>query len=450
MKSQKNIMKRKILILFSLFSAGFSFAQNSNSFTLQQAIDYAMQNQISVQNAVLDEQIAQNKVKEVLGIGLPQISGSFDVKDFLEIPTSLIPAEFFGGPVGTYMGVKFGTQYNASAGITASQLVFSSDYFLGLQAIKTFMELSQKATMRTKIETAAAVSKAYYMVLVNDERIKLVDANVTRLKKLMDDTKVLNTTGFVEKIDLDRITVAYNNLIVEKEKISKLFELAKILLKYQMGMDQTIEIILADKLDAINFQATITMEKFDYTKRIEYSLFQTQLGLSQLQLKSDKLGYLPTLVLYGSASANAYRNKFNFFDTQLGWYPTILIGGTLSVPIFSGGQKHYKIQQSKLSLIKAQNNLKFIQQTIDLDLSSSRIALQNASSSLETQKKNIELAEEIYKVSKLKYDQGVGSNLEVMTSETALKESQTNYYNALYEALIAKIDYDKATGTLIK
>lgn len=454
MKPETLNMKRKFPLLLAIGLAVFRLsAQNppqSYSFSLQQAIDYALQNQLTVQNAVLDEQLAQKKVKEVLGIGLPQVSGSFDVKDFIELPTSLIPAEFFGGPPGTYLGVKFGTQYNASAAINASQLVFSSDYLVGLQATKVYLELSQKATVRTKIETAAAVQKAYYMVLVNDERMKLVDANLARLKKLMDDTKVLNENGFVEKVDLDRITVAHNNLLVEKEKITKLFDLAKTLLKYQLGMEQGAELQLTDKLDAVNFKLEITMDKFDYTKRVEYSLFQTQLALSQLQLKKDKLSYLPSFVLYGSVSANAYRDKFNFFDTKLGWYPTALIGGTISLPIFSGGQNHYRLQQSKIALLKAQNDLKFIQQIIDLDLANARIALQNASASLDIQKKNIELAESVYKTTKLKFEQGVGSSLEVINAETLLKEAQINYYNALYDALVAKTDYDKANGILIK
>ena len=445
-------MKRKFMFLTLLFTAGFSFSQNNNSFSLQQAIDYAMQNQVNVQNSILDEQIAQNKVKEILGLSFPQISGNIDAKDFLEIPTSVIPLNAFNpsAPADQFMAVQFGIQYSASAGINISQLVFSSDYVVSAQATKIYLQLSKKATQRTKIETATAVTKAYYMVLINDERIKLVDANIVRLKKLADDTKILYANGFVEKIDLDRITVVYNNLMTEKEKVSKLFELTKTLLKFQMGMEQTTEMVLTDKLEGINFQGNVTLEKFDYTKRIEYSIFESQLNLSKLSLKREQLGYLPSFVLYGSASANAYRNKFNFFDTKLGWYPTIVIGGTISVPIFSGGQKYYRIQQSKLQLLKAQNNLKFIQQTVDIDLANAQITLQNASASLETQKKNISLAEEIYNVTKKKYDLGVGSNLEVMTAETALKEAQTNYYNALYDALIAKVDYDKANGTLIK
>src|SRR5687768_3194436 len=209
-------------LLLGVLTAVVSPAQNNSqsySFSLQQAIDFAMQNQVDVKNAMLDEQIAQDKVKEVFGLGLPQINGSIDVKDFLEIPTSVIPANAFNpmAPPDQLVAVQFGIQYSATAGINVSQLVFSSDYLVGVQATKVYLELSQKATVRTKIETASAVSKAYYMVLVNEERMKLVDANLERLKKLSDDTKVLNQNGFVEKIDLDRITVAYNNLVVEKD-----------------------------------------------------------------------------------------------------------------------------------------------------------------------------------------------------------------------------------------
>ncbi|MBI4930973.1 MAG: TolC family protein [Bacteroidetes bacterium] len=451
----KNYKLQILTALIFLLLFKINFAQTARdtgkySFSLQQAIDFAMKSQLQVQNALYDEQIANEKVKETRGIGFPQINGSFDVKDFIDLPTSLIPAEFFGGPKGTYMGVKFGTQYNASAGINASQLVFSSDYLVGLQATKTYLELTRKATKRNKIETAVAVSKAYYSALVNEERKKLVDANVVRLKKLFDDTKVLNDNGFVEKIDLDRITIAYNNLLVEQEKIQRLLGLSNTLLKYQMGMDQIATLSLTDKLSEVTFQQSIAPDKFDYSQRIEYSLIQTQKNIAQLQLKRNKMSYLPYMFLYGNATANAYRAKFDIFNTKKGWYPTVLVGGTISLPIFDGLQKNYRIQQSKLEILKAENNLKFMQQSIDLELASSRINLQNASSTLEIQKKNIELAEEVYKVAKTKYEQGVGSNLEVLNAETSLKESQTNYFGAMYDALISKIDFDKATGSLVK
>ena len=142
-----------------------------------------------------------------------------------------------------------------------------------------------------------------------------------------------------------------------------------------------------------------------------------------------------------------FRSKFDFFSNKP-WYPTTLIGAKISIGIFDGLQTNYRIQQSKLEIMKADNNLKMVQQGIDLEVASAKTNLLNASSSLDTQKKNIELAESIYKTTKLKYEQGVGSNLEVMNAETSLKEAQTNYFNALYDALVAKVDYDKANGNI--
>lgn len=446
---------KKIIIAIGIVSfilPSYSQTKESNSyaFSLQQAIDYAMQNQNNVKNAVLEEQIAKAKVKEITGMGLPQINGSFDLKDFLEIPTSLIPAEFFGGPPGSFAAVKFGTQYQATAGVDASQLIFSGDYFLGLKASKVFVELSQKSIQRTKIETAATVSKAYYTVLVNQERIKLMDANIARIKKALDDTKALYDNGFVEKIDYDRLSVTYNNLLVEQEKVNRLLNLGVYLLKYQMGMDVNATLTLSDKLEDVKFDITnsISAEKLDYSKRVEYSLFETQRDLAKLDLKRNRFSYLPTAVAYGSLNGSALRNEFDIFDTKKSWFPMALIGAKVSMPIFTGGQRYFKTQQAKLKLTQAENNIDFIKKSIDLEVASSTTMLQNANQTLSLQKKNIETAEEVYRVTKLKQEQGVGSTLEMVTAETALKEAQTNYFNALFDALVAKIDFDKATGNL--
>ena len=448
-------MKKLVIItiagIFTLNS--FGQAKDSSkaySFSLQQAIDFAMQNQNDIKNAVIDEEIARKKVNEITGMGLPQINSSLDIKDFLEIPTSLIPAEFFGGQPGTYASVKFGTQYQSTAGFDASQLIFSGDFFVGLKAAKTFVELSTKSTQRTKIETSATVSKAYYTVLVNVEREKLMNSNIARVKKALDDTKALLENGFVEKIDFDRLTVTYNNLLIEQEKIQRLLGIGIYLLKYQMGMDVNAQLTLTDKLAdvKIDIATTTSAQKFDYSKRVEYGLFDTQYKLAQLDLKRNRFSYLPSAFAYGALSGNAYRTEFDMFNSKTPWYPTALIGAKVTMPIFTGFQRNSRNQQAQLALEKAENNMDFIKKSIDLELASSNVALQNASSSLENQRKNIAIAEDVVRVAKLKYDQGVGSNLELITAETALQEAQTNYYNALFDALVAKIDFDKANGNL--
>ena len=450
-------MKKLFLIIgIGIISNSF-FAQTKDStvlsFSIQQAIDYAMKNQYNVQNAIIDQELAAQKVKEITGLGLPQINASADFKDFLNIPTSLIPAAAFGGPPGVFTAAKFGTQYQTVVGFDASQLLFSGDYIVGLQASKTYAELSLKNMQRTKVETAVAVSKAYYTALINEQRTKLLDANIERVKTAMGGAQGMYAYGFVEKLDLDRLTVTYNNLAIEKEKIQRLLILSTYLLKYQMGMDVNANLVLTDKLEDIKLDVAnnVSAEKFDYSKRVEYGLFETQKKLNQLDLRKSKFAFLPTAVLYGNLSGYGYSTGFNkdqdyFINHRL--YPATFVGAKISMPIFTGFQRNSRTQQAKLSVQKADNNLESLKKSIDLELASSTTMLQNASVSLENQKKNIALAEEVYRVTKYKYDQGVGTNLEVVTAESALKEAQVNYYNALFDAIVAKIDFDKANGNL--
>ena len=445
----KKIICTACLLFTTIFFAGAQSQGSTNALSLQQAIEYAYTHQSAYLNAALDEQISAAHVKEIVGIGLPQLSGSFDVKDFVEIPTSFIPAEFFGGESGDFIPVKFGTRYQAAAGLSASQLVFDPTYLIGVKATKGLRELASKNTQRSKIETAVSVTKAYYNVLVSRERMQLLDANVTRVKKLKDDTQAMYENGFVEKIDLDRIVLAYNNIVSEQENVSRLLTLGEYLLKYQIGMDIYSGITLTDSLsDELVSNITVSAEKPDVTKRIEYSLMQTNKDLQGLNVKRYKAGYIPSLFAYGNVSANASRTKFDIFDTSKPWYPVGIIGGTLQWNLFDGLQRERKLRQANLELKKADNDLQNTANALALEAESGRTNLQNALSSLDAQKKNLELANNVVRITKIKYDQGVGSNLEVLNAETSMKEALTNYYNALYDALVAKVDLDKAMGAI--
>jgi len=454
MKTNKFFASAMImLLLLSLFVVSKSNAQEqavqSSTFTLKQAQDFARKMNYEAMNAELDIDIASARKKEVTGIGLPQLSGSFDVKNFIEIPTSLIPAQFFGGKEGDFIAVKFGTQYQATAGLSLSQLIFSSDYIVGLQASKTYMELSQKAHQRTQIESATNVTKAYYGVLINRKQLEFVDASVQLLQKFKDDAKALNDAGYAEKLDVDRATLAYNNLLVERDNISRLIGLSETLLKFQMGYDVTKPIVLSDSLP--NFENSFgeigAQGKTNFSNRIEYSLLESQLKLNELDLRRNRLGYLPTLVAYGSLSANALRDEFDIFSKGK-WFPIGVIGATLNVPIFDGLQRHYKIQQAQATVLKSRNSMKGFEQVIALEISTAQVNYQNALASFKNQEQNMELARNIYDVTKIKFEEGVGSNIEVINAETSMKETRNNYFKALQNLLNAKVDYDKATGAI--
>ncbi len=220
-------------------------------------------------------------------------------------------------------------------------------------------------------------------------------------------------------------------------------------LKFQMGYSGQDNLVLTDSL-SITDNSEISLSKIDVAKRSEYQLLESQQRLNTINVKRLKFGYLPSLVAYGSVSANGMGNDLKYVGYINKYYQTQLIGATLSLNVFDGFQRHYKIQQAKLDYKKGENNLKNLQLAIELEGASSIVNYNNATASLKIQKRNLDLAQNVYNVSQKKYEQGVGSNLEVINAQTSLKESQTNYFNAVYDMLISKVDYLKATGSLVK
>ena len=444
-------MKHYIYVLFFCLNYAIpAKAQQKDTiatFTLNQAISYAQKHQSSILNAQIDEQIAKNTVKQTIGIGLPQLSGNASFQDFIKIPTSLLPGEVFGQP-GTQIPVQFGVKYNSVIGLELNQLVFDGTYLVGLKAARTYKELSTKNTKRTRIETAVAVSKAYYSVLVSNEQLSLLDANLDRLKKSLNDTEQLFKNGFVEKIDVDRLRVLNNNLITERENVIRLLALNKDLLKFQMGMTIGSELTLIDQISMVSVYDNVVLAKDTtiYRKRIEYSLLETQKALNNLDVKRYKSTFLPSLSAFGNTSNNFQSNSFSgLYDNR---FPTTVVGLRLSVPIISGGQKTYQLRNAKLAVLKTENDLNNLQNTINLDIKQAQTTYKNGQQSLENQRRNMDLAKEVLRVTKIKYEQGVGSSIEVTTAETSIKEAQNNYISALYDMLINKVNLDKALGNI--
>ncbi|SKB33098.1 TolC family protein [Daejeonella lutea] len=444
-------MKYKYLTLIICLCLGLTAkAQQADTvaaFSLRQAIDYAQNHQVSVLNAQVDEEIAINTVKQTIGIGLPQVSGNANFQDFIKLPTSLLPGEFFGQP-GTQIPVQFGVKYQSSVGLELNQLLFDGSYLVGLQASKTYKELSQKNLKRTRIETSVAVTKAYYSVLVSNEQLSLIDANLERLRKSLSDTEAMFKNGFVEKIDVDRLTVLKNNLETERENVIRLLALNVNLLKFQMGMTVNSKLTLTDSIASLQAdQALVSRDTTAYRNRIEYSLLETQKKLNEFDLKRYKSQFLPSLSAFGSTSQSFQSNNFSqLFDTN---FPSTIIGLRLSVPIFSGGIKLNQVRNAKLAIVKTQNDLINLQNGINLEVDQAQTTYLNSQKSLENQKRNMDLAQEVLRVSKIKYEQGVGSSIEVTTAETALKEAQNNYINALYDQMINRVNVDKALGKII-
>jgi outer membrane protein len=256
--------------------------------------------------------------------------------------------------------------------------------------------------------------------------------------------------GFVELIDVHRVTVAYNNVQTEEKKLERFFDLSVQLLKFQMGMPLEENLVLVDELKTIDFTSSLVAPKVDYNKRIEYSQLQTLQRVNELDLKRYRMAYLPSVAAFATLNAQAQRNEFDIFNTDKKWYPVGVVGARISLPLFTGMQRHYRVQQAKLNLEKVNNQFIQLEQSIDMEYESSKTIMLNSIEALQIQKENMDLADEVFRITKIKYDQGIGTNIEIINAESSLKEAQTNYYNALYDALIAKIELETATGTFIK
>ncbi len=461
-------MFRKSIFIF-LVLPGFVALELSaqvRTFSANEAIQFALENSQVVRNAKLDTDIAAAKVQETIGIGLPQISGSASVLHYPKIqkfvlentpgtPFFVSPDAFKGAPaINAPIAFGLALENSLTGNIQASQLLFNGNYLVGLKASKTYQELSAKQLKQARTSIAEQVSKTYYSILVNSEKSRLLDLNLSRLDSTCREIRLLFKNGFAEQIDVNRLEVALNNLRSEKQKTVRLLQLARYGLKLQMGMPVGDSLVLSGKLDEVNpdslqaFGGTV-----DYSRRIEYSTLQTQKALTALDLKNVQAGYYPTVVAIATLGVNSAASKFSNLSNineKFRYAPFSFFGVNLSVPVFDGLQKKYKAEQSRINMMKISNGMKQLENVIDFEVKQANINLANAFESYAIQKRNLKLAEEVVRVSKVKYRQGVGSNLEVTNAESSLKESQTNYYTALYDFIIAKIDLDKAQGQLLR
>ena len=444
-------MKSKTMKLFTILAfVLFAFvaqAQKMNNFSVQQAVEYAKQNSVQVKNALLDYQLQQQTNREITSAAFPQISASGTLNNFLTIPTSLLPAEITRGTPGTFVPVRFGTKYNMTGGFDVSQLLFDGQVFVGLIARGVALKFYAKQTEITEEMINVNVQKIYYQLAVGKKQMTSIDANIVRFEKLLADTKEIYKQGFAERLDVDKVSVQLNNLQTEKIKVQSQLDAGNAGLKFLMNMPQKDSLILTDSITEDKIKEDILADDYKYEDRKEYQFLSIAKQLNEYNVRRYKLSYLPTLAAFANYSKNAQRQTFDFFQGG-SWFTTSLIGLRLSVPIFDGFARSSRVQKAKIEVQRSNNSIEQLKASIDNDVTQARLKITAAVITMDNQKKNIELAEKVYNTTKIKYEQGLGSNQEIYNAQTELKVAQNNYYGALYDAIIAKVDYQKAVGKL--
>lgn len=419
-----------------------------NTFSVEQCAAYAAKNNVQVKNALLAIQVQKETNRGITAAALPSITGSTGVTDYINIPVSLVPGEFFGQPAGSFIPVRFGTKYNANAGIQLQQLLFDGQVFVGLQARAASIDYQTKNAQITEEAIKTNIYKIYYQLVVAKSQVGLLDANIALLEKLKHDVGEMYKNGFVEKLDIDKLNVQYSNLQTEKMKVLNSIEMGYLGLKTLMGMPVKDSLILTDTITDDNIkEGSLSDSTFQYADRKDYQLMQTVKKLNEYNIKRYRLSYIPTVSLSGAFTKQAQRTKFTFFEKG-DWFTTSFIGLNINIPIFDGFYKDAKIKQSKIELRQVENTIESLKINADAEVQQSIIKFRSAILTMDAQKKNMQLAEQVYNQTKKKFEAGTGSNTEINTAQTDLKAAQTNYISALYDAVIAKVDYLKATGKL--
>jgi outer membrane protein len=427
-------------------------AQEVVQLNLKQALEYALENNVDAKNARLELLVAETTVKEELSKGLPQINGSFNLNYNPAVPILFVPNEPpFGDPSidSDVIPLRFGVSYQSGLGVTASQMIFDGSFFVGLRASKTLRELTEFDRIKTENDVLLTVKKAYFGVLVNKERIKLAQSNLSRIDSLLEETKAIYEAGLAEKIDVSRIQVQRNNTYTQVERSRTAYEISKQLLKIQMGLPRDYDVLITETLAELNpvdqLNQLLTMEGMP---RVEVNQLEKNLELVGLDLRNNTVQYMPKITFNANYQRSGAGNTLNTVYDSRNWFSSSLLGVNMQIPIFDGFLKSSKIQRNRIQQDQLENQRLFLDDNISLEIYQARTSLKNDLNILEVQRENMALAQEVYDISKIKYNEGVGSNLEVVEADAALIESEINYLSALYDGLIAKVDLEKALGIL--
>lgn len=443
----KNIMI-SVFVAFLPLVASVLHAQTV-SMTLDEAVEYAIKNSYDMDYADMDVRAASRRNKELTAIGLPQINGEISFTNYLELPTTLIPANAFvpGAPEDEFEAVRFGTDYATTASLSASQLIFDGTYFIGLKAAKAFVQLNQHAKKQTENEIRKAVAEAYGLAVLSVESHAILNENYRSLEDLLRETEKLFEAGFREELDVDQLQLQLSNLDNNRNQAERNVMITHNLLKFQMGMPIAQELVLTtsvEELAQLSYRPEIIERDPMLDKHTDVLTSQSNVELRELNVRVERMAGVPTLGANFVTQQQAFRNDLSFFGENSDWFPNTFWGLNLNVPIFSGFMRHNKVQQARIDVERAQRQLEQVRESIQLEVATQKANYTTAMEMFNTEKDNKALAEKINRVTRRKYEEGMSTSFEIQQAETQMLNTQQSYIRAAYEVISARAALEKA------
>ena len=446
-------MKHSLFLCF-LMLLSLGYAQDiPSSFSLQEAIDYALENNRQAKNAARDIDAAKKQKWETTAIGLPQLDAAINYQNFLKQQVSVIPAEFFGGNPGEFAEVIFGTKQNATATATLNQLLFDGSYLVGLQSAKVFLEISENAKAKTDLEVREAVINAYGNVLLSEESIKILKNNIITLEKNLDETSKIYENGLSDEESVEQLQITLSNLKSNLSNAERLNGVAYQMLNITLGIEFNAAIRLTDSLESLAILNLLT-EDIDSENNVEstidYKIAANDKRSKELLLKLEKSKALPRLSAFVNGGYNSFSDDFVFLNNNNRWFGFSTLGINLNVPLFSSGQRGAASQRAKINLEKAKDNLTETEQRLNLQIETAKSNYKFAVEDYTNKKQNLALAERIERKNQIKFFEGIGSSFELRQAQTQLYTAQQELLQTMLDVINAKAALETVTNNILK
>ena len=440
-------------IIFWLFAASLNAQENKYSFTLQEAIGFAIKNNRAVQNAERDVKIAVQTKRETTATGLPQINANIGYNNWLEQQVSLIPAEFFGGAPGQFAEVLFGTKQTMNSAVTVKQKLFDGSYLVALQAAKVFLEISKNSKEKTINEIGKIVAYSYGNVLLVEENLKIVNSNIALLEKNVWEVSKVYESGLIEEESLQQLQLTLSGLKSNQRYSKRLKDLAYQMFNNSLGLDLTAAVVLTNSLDElVVFYSTLTTSRSEneFEEVIDFKIAVNSVKSDELLLKLEKSKALPTLNAFVNGSYSGNSQRFSFTENSQKWFGASLFGVTLDIPVFSSFKRSASTQRARLNLEKSKSNLEDTTNKIKLEINTARSNYEFAFEDYEIKKKALDLSKNIATKNEIKFFEGLTTSFDLSQAQRQLYIAQQDYLQSMLNILLKGVDLESLINTPLK
>tara|TARA_S200000501_G_scaffold314309_1_gene306181 strand:- start:13732 stop:15075 length:1344 start_codon:yes stop_codon:yes gene_type:complete len=429
-----------LLFLF-IYSSAQGQEKVPNAVTLNNAIEYGLKNNRAILNANRDVQKAYKDKWNTISLGLPQIISSVDYQNFIELPVSLVPAEFFGGEKGEFAELRFGTEQNIIAGVRLNQLLFDGSYLVGLEASKIFLSISQNVLEKTQIEVRKSIVNTYASVLLAQENVSILEKNKSQLDANLIELRALFENGFQEEESIEQLRLTLAEINTQLRYAQNLQTITLNMLKLLLGIPIEKYLSLLDNLESLiddGLFESSTNQSGSVANNIDVKIAENNLVSESLLYRYEQSKALPKLSAFINGNYSGFGNQFNFLKSDQKWFGSSLIGISLNLPVFSSFGKSALRQKAKIAIEQAQTDLEETQNRVQLEIASAKNDYQLAVETYFTSKENLTLAVNIEKKNQTKYFEGIASSFELREAQLQLYGAQRNYLQSIQNVIAKK------------